>query len=61
MKKNPCYLEYKSGDWLKNDEDGKFNLRKWVSSFANSAGGTLIIGISEKKRIMRRFPINRWN
>ncbi len=46
--KESLFLEYKGGDWLKNDEDGKFNLRKWVSSFANSAGGTLIIGVSEK-------------
>ncbi len=39
--KESLFIEYKSGMWLRNDEDAKFNLRKWVSSFANSAGGTL--------------------
>jgi len=54
--KESLFIEYKSGEWLKNDEDGKFNLRKWVSSFANSAGGTLIIGISEKKENNEMLP-----
>ncbi len=54
--KESLFIEYKSGEWLKNDEEGKFNLRKWVSSFANSAGGTLIIGISEKKENNETLP-----
>lgn len=54
--KESLFIEYKSGEWLKTDEEGKFNLRKWVSSFANSAGGTLIIGISEKKKDNEIFP-----
>ncbi len=54
--KESLFIEYKSGEWLKNDEEGKFNLRKWVSSFANSAGGTLMIGISEKKENNETFP-----
>lgn len=47
--KESLSLEYKSGAWLQNNKTGKFNLSKWVSSFANSAGGTLIIGVSEKE------------
>ncbi len=42
-------LEYKSGKWLEKTDKGKCKLKKWVTSFANSAGGFLVIGIPEKK------------
>ncbi|VVB86303.1 Uncharacterised protein [uncultured archaeon] len=39
--KESVQLEFKGGDFLKNTPEGKFKLRKWVTSFANSAGGFL--------------------
>lgn len=54
--KESLLLEYKSGDWIKKDSHSKFKLRKWVSAFANSAGGTLIIGISEKTIDGETYP-----
>jgi len=54
--KESLFLEYKSGEWLQNNGSGKFKLRKWVSSFANSAGGILIIGVTEKEENDERYP-----
>lgn len=51
-------LEYKSGDFLKDTAEGKFKLRKWVTSFANSAGGFFVIGVTEKKVNNERLPDN---
>lgn len=42
-------LEYKSGKWLEKTDKGKCKLKKWVTSFANSSGGFLVIGVPEKK------------
>jgi len=49
-------LEYKRGEWLDDTEEGKFKLRKWVTSFANSAGGRLIIGVAEEEVNGERIP-----
>lgn len=54
--KESLFLEYKSGEWLQNNKNGKFKLRKWVSSFANSAGGILIIGVTEREEDNEKFP-----
>lgn len=57
--KENVQLEYKSGDFIKaTDDEGKFKLRKWVTSFANSAGGFLVIGVPEKKVNNERVPNN---
>lgn len=57
--KESLFLEYKSGEWLQNNKSGIFDLCKWVSSFANSDGGTLIIGVSEKEESNgERYPDN---
>lgn len=56
QEKESLFLEYKSGDWLQNNDDSKFKLRKWVSSFANSAGGTFIIGVSETETNNEKYP-----
>lgn len=52
------WLEYKSGNFLEDTEEGKFKLRKWVTSFANSAGGFFVIGVTEKKVNNERLPDN---
>ncbi len=49
--KESVQLEFKGGDFLKNAPEGKFKLRKWVTSFANSAGGFFVIGVREKEEI----------
>jgi hypothetical protein len=49
--KESVQLEFKGGDFLKNTPEGKFKLRKWVTSFANSAGGFFVIGVREKEEI----------
>ncbi len=49
--KESVLLEYKSGDFLKCTDEGKFKLRKWVAGFANSAGGFFVIGVKEKEEI----------
>ena len=54
--KESLILEYKSGDWIQDNKNSKFNLKKWVSSFANSAGGTIIIGVSEKEIDNECYP-----
>lgn len=49
--KESVQLEYKSGDFLKCTDEGKFKLRKWVAGFANSTGGFLLIGVREKEEV----------
>lgn len=49
--KESVQLEYKSGDFLKCTDEGKFKLRKWATGFANSAGGFLVIGVREKDKV----------
>jgi hypothetical protein len=56
QEKESIRLEYKSGDWLKDTPIGKCELRKWVTSFANSAGGFFVIGVREKKINGKRLP-----
>jgi hypothetical protein len=41
------YLEYKHGDELKSQKKARKTIRQYLSGFANSAGGILIIGIDE--------------
>ena len=48
--KENVQLEYKSGEFLKSTPEGKFKLQKWISGFANSAGGLFIIGVTEKEK-----------
>ncbi|MCK4798225.1 MAG: ATP-binding protein, partial [Spirochaetes bacterium] len=47
--KENVQLEYKSGEFLKNTPEGKFKLQKWISGFANSAGGLFVIGVKEEE------------
>lgn len=47
------YLEYKHGDEL-NKSDASNTIREYLSAFANSAGGVLIIGIEESKGVPTR-------
>ncbi len=42
------YLDYKHGDELKDHKKGNATVRQYVSAFANSDGGVLLIGIDEK-------------
>lgn len=42
-------LEYKAGAWLANRDTWKEGLTRYVSAFANAAGGTLILGVAEYK------------
>ena len=42
-------LEYKRADSLKQEDNAKREITKDVSSFANSTGGLLIYGVSEKR------------
>lgn len=63
------YLDYKDGRFLENPTKAAQRLREYVSAFANSAGGVLIVGIEEKDdkpykvtgcpRIGRR-PLSTW-
>jgi hypothetical protein len=48
-------LEYKSCDALKKDESSKKEISKDVSSFANSAGGTIIYGVKEDNNKIFNF------
>jgi predicted HTH transcriptional regulator len=41
------YLEFKSGESLKNSDKNKLQISKEVSAFANSDGGLIIYGIME--------------
>ena len=58
-------LEYKSAEALDRNEYKKKEITKDVSAMANSAGGTLIYGISESAEIDKRHlpekitPVNR--
>lgn len=63
--KENVQLEYKSGDFLKNTPVGKCKLQKWITGFANSAGGFFVIGVTEerdpeeingKKKIKDEYP-----
>ena len=54
--KESLLLEYKSGTWIEKNDSSKFKLRKWVSAFANSAGGTFIIGVSEEPINDEKYP-----
>jgi hypothetical protein len=40
-------FDYKDGAVTKKRTEGRHIIRKWVSGFANSVGGVLIIGVSE--------------
>jgi hypothetical protein len=42
------YLEYKHGLWLVDKKQAPGKIRKYLSGFANSAGGTLVVGVDEK-------------
>ena len=44
------YVEYKHGNELQNSEAND-TIRKYLSAFANSAGGILIIGVNAPQRI----------
>jgi hypothetical protein len=41
------HIDYKEGDLLKNESQSQKTIREYVSAFANSAGGILIVGIKE--------------
>lgn len=45
------YLDYKHGDLLKDENKSQKTIREYVSAFANSAGGILIIGVRESEGI----------
>ncbi len=46
--KEDQYLDYKDGALTRKDpKDAKKVVREWISAFANSDGGTLILGVSE--------------
>jgi predicted HTH transcriptional regulator len=47
--KEDLYLDYKHGDLL--EKDASKTIREYVSAFANSAGGILIIGVNESGSI----------
>lgn len=52
------YLEYKGIESLREPQ----KLRKSIAAFANSDGGLLLVGVSEKKKGSRRLPGEvRWN
>lgn len=42
------FLEYKHADELKDGKKANHTIRQYLSGFANSAGGVLIIGVDEK-------------
>jgi hypothetical protein len=42
------YLEYKHGDWLGDKNQAPRAIRRYLSGFANSAGGVLIVGVNER-------------
>lgn len=44
------HLDYKHGNLLKGEKSGGI-IRKYVSAFANSEGGILIIGVEEKNSV----------
>jgi hypothetical protein len=46
------YFDYKNGSITsrhKREPEGKLTIRKYVSGFANSDGGVLIIGVDEQR------------
>jgi len=49
--KEGLYLEYKHGDLLKERDKANNVIREYMSAFANSDGGVLIIGIREEMSI----------
>jgi len=42
------YLDYKHGDELKEANKARRTIRAYMSAFANSAGGTLAVGVDQK-------------
>jgi len=48
--KEDLYLEYKHGNELQKS-DASNTIREYLSAFANSAGGILIIGVNESEKI----------
>lgn len=45
------HLDYKDGKALQTNDEGKNEITKDVSSFANSDGGIIVYGLTEKKHI----------
>lgn len=43
------HLDYKRGEWLKEPSRAAADLRKWISSFANSDGGALVVGVPDER------------
>jgi hypothetical protein len=58
------YLDYKHGDELKKPDPAK-TLREYMTAFANSAGGVLIIGVSNTYQVTGckapgGHPVDEW-
>jgi len=53
------HLDYKHGKELADQRKGAVTLRQYISAFANSAGGTLIVGVDRASRSVTGCAVPR--